>query len=46
MAGLYLFKTGFGGDLIHRPGCYDYAYKPLLTTTFRTAERIRKWAGR
>lgn len=24
MHGLYLFKTGFGGKEIHRPGCYDY----------------------
>jgi lipid II:glycine glycyltransferase (peptidoglycan interpeptide bridge formation enzyme) len=42
MAGLYLFKTGFGGDIIHRPGCYDYAYNPLLTAAFRTAEKARK----
>lgn len=44
MAGLYLFKTGFGGSIIHRPGCYDYAYNPLLTAAFRTAEKTRKWS--
>jgi lipid II:glycine glycyltransferase (peptidoglycan interpeptide bridge formation enzyme) len=42
MAGLYLFKTGFGGTIIHRPGCYDYAYDPLSTAIFRTAEKARK----
>jgi lipid II:glycine glycyltransferase (peptidoglycan interpeptide bridge formation enzyme) len=42
MAGLYLFKTGFGGSIIHRPGCYDYAYNPLLTAAFRAAEKARK----
>jgi lipid II:glycine glycyltransferase (peptidoglycan interpeptide bridge formation enzyme) len=42
MAGLYLFKTGFGGQIIHRPGCYDYAYDPLATALFRTAEKARK----
>jgi lipid II:glycine glycyltransferase (peptidoglycan interpeptide bridge formation enzyme) len=42
MAGLYLFKTGFGGKIIHRPGCYDYAYAPLWAAAFRTAEKARK----
>jgi lipid II:glycine glycyltransferase (peptidoglycan interpeptide bridge formation enzyme) len=42
MAGLYLFKTGFGGRIIHRPGCYDYVYNPLLALLFRTAEKARK----
>ncbi|MDR0638672.1 MAG: peptidoglycan bridge formation glycyltransferase FemA/FemB family protein [Spirochaetaceae bacterium] len=42
MAGLYLFKTGFGGAVVHRPGCYDYAYNPLLTAAFRTAEKTLK----
>jgi lipid II:glycine glycyltransferase (peptidoglycan interpeptide bridge formation enzyme) len=44
MAGLYLFKTGFGGRIIHRPGCYDYAYNPLLTAAFHAAEKARKAA--
>ena len=42
MAGLYRFKTGFGGKIIHRPGSWDYPYKPLLYFLFSTAERLRK----
>jgi len=42
MSGLYLFKTGFGGEIIRRPGSLDYAYKPLLYFLFKTAEAARK----
>jgi lipid II:glycine glycyltransferase (peptidoglycan interpeptide bridge formation enzyme) len=48
MAGLYRFKTGFigggeaGGRIIHRPGSWDYAYRPLISGFFNTAERLRK----
>lgn len=42
MAGLYRFKTGFGGQIIHRSGSYDYAYNPLLCSLFKTAESGRK----
>ncbi|GHV63470.1 peptidoglycan bridge formation protein FemAB [Spirochaetia bacterium] len=42
MAGLYLFKTGFGGRIIHRPGSWDYAYRPLLKGLFTAAEGLRK----
>jgi lipid II:glycine glycyltransferase (peptidoglycan interpeptide bridge formation enzyme) len=42
MAGLYRFKTGFGGKIIHRPGSWDYPCKPLLYAFFRCAERLRK----
>jgi lipid II:glycine glycyltransferase (peptidoglycan interpeptide bridge formation enzyme) len=42
MAGLYLFKTGFGGTIIHRPGSWDFVYKPLIYRLFTTAEAIRK----
>jgi lipid II:glycine glycyltransferase (peptidoglycan interpeptide bridge formation enzyme) len=42
MAGLYLFKTGFGGKIIHRPGCYDYTYNPFYTAAFHVAEKTRK----
>jgi lipid II:glycine glycyltransferase (peptidoglycan interpeptide bridge formation enzyme) len=42
MAGLYLFKTGFGGRIIHRPGSWDYTYRPLMMRLFRTAESLRK----
>jgi lipid II:glycine glycyltransferase (peptidoglycan interpeptide bridge formation enzyme) len=42
MYGLYLFKTGFGGNIIHRPGSWDYVYKPFLYFLFSTAEALRK----
>ncbi|GHV71045.1 hypothetical protein AGMMS49928_21200 [Spirochaetia bacterium] len=42
MAGLYLFKTGFGGSIIHRSGCYDYIYRPFMTGLFHCAESLRK----
>jgi lipid II:glycine glycyltransferase (peptidoglycan interpeptide bridge formation enzyme) len=42
MAGLYRFKTGFGGRIIHRPGSWDYPYKRLACALFRTAEGFRK----
>jgi lipid II:glycine glycyltransferase (peptidoglycan interpeptide bridge formation enzyme) len=42
MAGLYRFKTGFGGQIIHRPGSWDYPYKPLFYRAFYLAETLRK----
>jgi lipid II:glycine glycyltransferase (peptidoglycan interpeptide bridge formation enzyme) len=42
MAGLYRFKTGFGGVIIHRPGSWDYPHRPLLYRLFRSAEALRK----
>ncbi|MCL2184230.1 MAG: peptidoglycan bridge formation glycyltransferase FemA/FemB family protein [Treponema sp.] len=42
MAGLYRFKTGFGGQIIHRPGSWDYAYKPFFYALFNIAEAFRK----
>jgi lipid II:glycine glycyltransferase (peptidoglycan interpeptide bridge formation enzyme) len=42
MAGLYRFKTGFGGSIIHRPGAWDYAYRRLLRAAFKMAELARK----
>jgi lipid II:glycine glycyltransferase (peptidoglycan interpeptide bridge formation enzyme) len=42
MAGLYLFKTGFGGKIIHRPGSWDYRYKRLVYALFNMAEGLRK----
>ncbi|MHB9151288.1 MAG: lipid II:glycine glycyltransferase FemX [Spirochaetales bacterium] len=41
MAGLYLFKTGFGGRIAHRVGCVDYPASPLAYALFRTAESAR-----
>jgi lipid II:glycine glycyltransferase (peptidoglycan interpeptide bridge formation enzyme) len=42
MAGLYRFKTGFGGRIIHRPGSWDYPCRPVVTGLFRAAEALRK----
>jgi lipid II:glycine glycyltransferase (peptidoglycan interpeptide bridge formation enzyme) len=43
MAGLYLFKTGFGGRIIHRPGSWDYPLRPVLYRLYRLAEGFRAW---
>ena len=42
MAGLYRFKTGFGGKIIHRPGSWDYPSRPILYRLFRAAEALRQ----
>jgi lipid II:glycine glycyltransferase (peptidoglycan interpeptide bridge formation enzyme) len=42
MAGLYRFKTGFGGRIIHRPGSWDYPCNVPLYRLFRWAETLRK----
>jgi lipid II:glycine glycyltransferase (peptidoglycan interpeptide bridge formation enzyme) len=42
MAGLYRFKTGFGGRIVHRIGSRDLAYRPLVYRLFRTAETLLK----
>jgi len=42
MTGLYRFKTGFGGTVVHRCGSWDYAYKPFACHVFRLAEGFRK----
>ncbi len=41
MHGLYRFKTGFGGRILHRLGCYDLALRPLAYALFSGAERLR-----
>jgi len=41
MSGLYLFKTGFGGKIIHRPGSWDFPYHNILYKTFRIVESLR-----
>lgn len=43
MAGLYRFKTGFGGTIIHRGGAWDYALRPVAYASFRKAEALRQW---
>jgi lipid II:glycine glycyltransferase (peptidoglycan interpeptide bridge formation enzyme) len=42
MAGLYRFKTGFGGAVIHRSGSWDFAFRPVARILFNTAEALRK----
>jgi len=41
MSGLYLFKTGFGGKIIHRPGSWDYPYNNIFYRIFRIIESLR-----
>jgi lipid II:glycine glycyltransferase (peptidoglycan interpeptide bridge formation enzyme) len=43
MAGLYRFKTGFGGSVIHYAGSLDLPLRPLLYAAFRGAEAARTW---
>jgi lipid II:glycine glycyltransferase (peptidoglycan interpeptide bridge formation enzyme) len=42
MFGLYQFKTGFGGKIIHRPGSWDFPYKTFVYNLFNFAEAFRK----
>ena len=42
MHGLFLFKTGFGGTLIHRPGSFDIPLSPLYGF-YDAAEKLRAW---
>ncbi len=43
MAGLYRFKTGFGGSIVHRPGSWDLPFHPAVYRLFRLAEAGRGW---
>lgn len=36
--GLYTFKTGFGGRIVHRRGCWDYPYDPASYELLQAAE--------
>ncbi|WP_294430912.1 peptidoglycan bridge formation glycyltransferase FemA/FemB family protein [uncultured Treponema sp.] len=40
MHGLYLFKTGFGGWQVHRPGSFDIPLSPLYSL-YTVAENLR-----
>jgi lipid II:glycine glycyltransferase (peptidoglycan interpeptide bridge formation enzyme) len=42
MSGLYQFKTGFGGKIIHRPGSWDYPNHYTMYKIFRVAENLRR----
>lgn len=39
--GLYRFKTGFGGRIVHRTGSWDYPIKESAYTAFRNWEKLR-----
>ncbi|BCR22001.1 peptidoglycan bridge formation glycyltransferase FemA/FemB family protein [Borrelia sp. HM] len=39
--GLFQFKTGFGGQIIHRIGCYDFVYQEFLYKIYRILEVLR-----
>ena len=41
MHGLYMFKTNFGGKIIHRPGSYDVRLKALAYSLYNIAESLR-----
>ena len=41
MHGLYRFKTGFGGEIFNRLGCYDFAFKSFRYRIYRAAEAGR-----
>jgi lipid II:glycine glycyltransferase (peptidoglycan interpeptide bridge formation enzyme) len=43
MAGLYRFKTGFGGSIAHRAGSWDFPLMRLAYACFRAAEGARSW---
>lgn len=36
--GLYRFKTGFGGKIFHRMGCWDYPLDPKAYQAYQTSE--------
>ncbi|BCR21183.1 lipid II:glycine glycyltransferase FemX [Borrelia miyamotoi] len=39
--GLFQFKTGFGGKIIHRIGCYDFVYQKFLYKVYSILEILR-----
>jgi lipid II:glycine glycyltransferase (peptidoglycan interpeptide bridge formation enzyme) len=41
LAGLYLFKTGFGGRVVNRIGSVDFLSRPFLYRIFRLLETSR-----
>jgi len=43
MAGLYRFKTGFGGEIVHRAGSWDYPLHRPAYACFKAAESARTW---
>ncbi|MCX7787478.1 MAG: peptidoglycan bridge formation glycyltransferase FemA/FemB family protein [Spirochaetes bacterium] len=43
MVGLYRFKTGFGGRILHRWGSWDYPIHWIVYGIYRQAEQVRTW---
>lgn len=43
MHGLYRFKTGFGGSIVHRAGAWDYPVRPCRAGLYRRVEGCRRW---
>ena len=43
MFGLYQFKTGFGGEIVHSPGSWDLPLKGPLYSIYRMIERLRMY---
>lgn len=43
MHGLYRFKVGFGGFILHRPGAWDLPLSPVAYGAFRLAEEGRRY---
>lgn len=43
MAGLYLFKTGFGGSIVHRFGSVDIPVRTVATSVFSALEGMRNF---
>ena len=41
-AGLRQFKSKFGGDEIHLPGCFDFVYQKTNYNLFKTIEKVRR----
>lgn len=41
MHGLYRFKTGFGGNVVHRVGSLDVPLRPVVYVPYALAERAR-----
>ena len=43
MQGLWRFKTGFGGRIVNRYGCWDLPFSGLGYRAYRGAESLRRW---
>ncbi|MFP4383653.1 MAG: lipid II:glycine glycyltransferase FemX [Spirochaetia bacterium] len=43
MHGLYRFKTGFGGEILHRAGAWDFVTRRGMYKAYRGAESARTW---